>query len=486
MNRIARAWKGLASEQDGMALPTALLATVAAMALGGAAVLSTVGVQQGSHRDSGSKSAIGAADAGANVALLRLKRDSAELGEASCLSGATPEGNGWCSPVGGEVGEAEYEYRMSEAGAGCGEYAYCVVATGTAGGVTRRVLVSFDEASETPGGGSGSGSGEESGVDSENENSEGLIGVDEIEIDNEADARVSIGTNGNVHVYNNGNVCGNVRHGVGKTATFENNGTQCDGYEVTEGDVSVPSVASFMPSNIATSNSNYRLVKCTGTNTPTGCQSDTYTRKWSSTVPWDPSTREISAWNNQSLTLGGGDYFVCRLELSNNSHLIMAAGAQVRIFFDTPESCGISEGENQIFVANNANITSTGYGSTPDNYEMPGLFLTGSTTISTQVEWKNNSGTNEFVLYAPNTDVVLQNNTEFVGMIVGKTVHLVNNAIVRQDSGFQVPPTLNPWSNQTTEGEPDESEPPPGPPTYTAQYYVECSGPASPSPDSGC
>ena len=42
-----------------MALPVALFATVASLALGGAAVMSSVDVQQGSHRDNSSKSAIG-------------------------------------------------------------------------------------------------------------------------------------------------------------------------------------------------------------------------------------------------------------------------------------------------------------------------------------------------------------------------------------------------------------------------------------------
>ena len=57
-----------------MALPVALFAMIASMALASAAVLATVDVQQGSHRDHSSKSAIAAADAGANVALLRLDR----------------------------------------------------------------------------------------------------------------------------------------------------------------------------------------------------------------------------------------------------------------------------------------------------------------------------------------------------------------------------------------------------------------------------
>jgi hypothetical protein len=222
-----------------------------------------------------------------------------------------------------------------------------------------------------------------------------------------------------------------------------------------------------MPTDIATNNSNYRLVKCTSTNNPAGCQSDTYTKRWTSTVPWNASTRTISTSNNASLTLGGGDYFVCRLLISNNAHLIMADGAQVRVFFDTPENCGLSAGAKQIDVSNNADITSTGYQPSLGRFDVPGFYLMGSPTIPTTVEWSNNSGTNEFVLYAPNTDIELSNNATYVGVIAGKTVHLSNNAVVKQDAGF-VPPQIG------------------GATLYQRQSYVECTGASASPPDAGC
>lgn len=446
-----------------MALPTALFGMVAALGLAGAAVISTVDVQRGTHRDSGSKSAIAAADAGANVALLRLKRDAAELEENPCLDGATLEEDGWCPAVSGEVGAGEYSYRVSQAGVACGAYDLCIVSTGHAGGVTRRVEVTFTESS-----GSSSGEGEGEG------GPEGLIGDGDIDIENNADVRVSVGTNGSVFVHNNGNVCGNIRHGIGEEAHFDTNGTQCSGYQITEEEVALPPVSSFMPADIATNNSNYRLYQCVSENNPEGCEEDTYSGKWKSYIPYDPETRTISTFNNSTLTLGGGDYFVCKLELSNNSHLIMADEAQVRIFFDTPENCGYSDGVKQIYVSNNANITSTGYQPDEGKFELPGLYVQGSTSIETEVEWKNNSGTNEFVLYAPNSHIELKNNAVYVGTIAGNTIHVSDNAIVKNDDGYELPPNLDPWQ---TSG---------GPPVFAAQYYVECSGEPTPSPDAGC
>ena len=84
-----------------MALPTALFAMIASMALASAAVVASVDVQQGTTRDHGSKEAIAAADAGANVALLRLNRFQSKLSAATpCVGPArrNPALLGWLVP----------------------------------------------------------------------------------------------------------------------------------------------------------------------------------------------------------------------------------------------------------------------------------------------------------------------------------------------------------------------------------------------------
>lgn len=449
--------------ERGIALPTAMFATVASLALGGAAVMSSVNVQQGSGRDSDAKSAIAAADAGANVALLRLNRYAGALGISSpCLtvSGGSlalsaAAADGWCPAIAGTVGDSSYAYRATPITAST----MTVVSTGTSGEVSRRIAVTYKTTTV------GSALSKE-----------GLIGVDDVEIDNNGDARVGVGTNGNILVHNNGNICGSARHGVGKKAEFEINATQCQGYQVTEGNVSLPPVSSFMPADIATNNSNYRLVTCTKTSpskTPAGCQEDSYTGKWKSTEPWDPSTRTIYASNNTTLTLSGGDYWVCRLYVKNNSHLVMKEGAQVRLFFDTPENCGIKAGEKQIDVNNNATITSTGYQPEIGKYDLPGFYLMGSETIPTTVEFSNNSNNNaeegaanEFLLYAPNSDILIKNNATYTGVFAGKTVHL-EKAIVKQDPGFK-PPEIG------------------GATIFERQSYVECTGAEAAPPNASC
>lgn len=458
--------RDLRRSERGMALPTAIFAMVASMGFAGAAVMSSVNAQQGSHRDSDSKSAIAAADAGANVALLRLNRyASAFSGTSPCLavnngtlslSGIQPDG--WCPPIEGTVGDSSYVYRSTPA---AGAETMSVVATGTSDAVSRRIAVTYDT---TP---PGSALGKE-----------GMIGEEDLQIDNNGDARVSVGSNGQVHVENNGNVCGNIRTGIGQgEPDMDDQATQCQGYQQTEGNVSLPPVSSFMPTDLDepdNNNSNYRLVTCTKlTSTirqPEGCQLDTYTGKWKSTEPFNSglSIRAIYVANNSTLTLGGGDYFICKLTVKNNGSLVMAEGAQVRIFFDTPENCGLDPGDKQIDINNNADVIATGYQPEIGKFDLPGFYVMGSESYSTTIEISPNSGSFEMVLYAPNSHILIKNNAIVTGVVAGRTVHL-ENSIMRQDDGFN-PPEIG------------------GATIYERQSYVECTGvpAAGEAPNASC
>lgn len=450
--------RNLAAGEQGFALPTALFATIASLGLASAAVIASVDVQQGTHRDSSSKNAIAAADAGASVALLRLNRYASAFTAATpCL--AAPSGTlvlsaagsgGWCPQISGTVGEAAYSYWVGPAAV---DTTRTVVATGTAGNVTRRIAISFKTTT----------------VGSIFDKA-GVIGQDKITLTNNSDIRVGVGTNGDVSLSNSANICGNIRHGVGKKVSFENSSGQCSGYGESEGNQTLPEVSTFMPTDIATNNYNFRLAWCTKltpVKTPAGCEEDTYTDKRSSTVPWDPATRTISTEHNETLTMGGGDYWICRLVLGNNSHLIMKSGAKVRLFFDTPEHCGIKAGGTQVEISNHADITATGYQPTIGNYEVPGLYLMGSTTIPTVANWSNNTETSELIFYAPHTDISIDNNATYVGVLAGKTVTIGNHAVVKQDPGFKGPQVG-------------------GATIYQRQSYVECTGATASPPNAYC
>lgn len=452
--RLRRRMRLLIRSEHGMALPTALFATIASMGLAGAAVMSSVDMQRGTKRDSDSKSAIAAADAGAGVALLRLNRYANALTPANpCLgmSGSTlvvtgAAADGWCPEVKGTVGGSTYAYRSTPLSGST----TTVVATGSDGSVSRRIEISFK--TTTVG-----------SVFS----SAGVIGEDWVTFDNSSETGpgVGVGTNGDVKLENSSVICGDIREGVGKGPPFfKNSSSQCNGYAQTEGNVVLPAVSTFIPTDIATKNSNARLVKCTSPNVPIECGQDIYSP--SDKSPWNATKREIVVGNSSILTLSGGDYFICRLALVNSSELIISSKAQVRIFFDAPEKCpGVST--TQLEIGNSSTVKATGYEPKKGLFNMPGFYFLGSKTIPTYVDFVNSSSGNEMVIYGPDTNVVFKNSGSFEGAVAGKTVHLVNSTRIRQEKGF-TPPAIG------------------GATIYQRQSYVECVGPVGSPPDANC
>ena len=476
-----------------MALPVAMFAMVSSMALAGAAVVATVDAQQGAGRDNASKAAIAAADAGANVARERQARYGYILNEHNPCLGIGSEvgtdtygkltpveaeevgGQSWCPEITGTVGEHSYAYRVSPVGLPCGDYELCVVAEGTADSLTRRIEVTyerstliknsdekeiFERAREL----------EETRIkfiqaqrrddwDAANElqeqlrteleelqaqiNAEGFIGREGIVLSGNADIRVGVGTNGNLETSGNATICGDIRVGVGKTWTKSANSKQCSGYEVREGNVQLPPVSSFLPADIATNNSNARITPCTSTNVPVNCQKDSYTGNWKSKPPFDPDTRAITVNANDTLTVGGGDYWICSITLNGNSQLIMADGARVRFFFDKPENCGYNG--NQISLSGNNRIAATGYQPSAGRFEVPGFFLLGSPTVASQINLSGNfSTTNEMAVYGPDTYINISGNATYKGVMVGRRIAMSGNGTVEQDAGFELPAELNP------------------------------------------
>jgi hypothetical protein len=487
---LKRRMSAVVRSERGIALPVTLFAMVAGMSLAGAAVMATINVQEGAHRDNSSKGSIAAADAGASVAKARQNRYGFILNEKNpCLrvgpggtlekSGAeTVAGQLWCPAVSGTVGNASYVYRVSPVGLKCGEYELCVVSTGTAGEVSRRIEVAFDR--------SGAFTSEHENISWQEEfkeieiglekeltkareeqnlqkiseiqeqleklreqeaaraHLEGFVGREGITLSGNADIRVGVGTNGNLETSGNAAICGDIRYGVGKGWIRNGNAHQCSGYGVTQGNVELPSVSSFIPVNIATSNSDYRLVTCTKTGVPSGCQSDTLTGdKWGKNYPFNSTTRELNLSANATLTVGGGDYWVCSIQFSGNSELIVAKGAKVRFFFDTPEHCGGNG--NQLQFSGNNRIAATGYQPSAGQFELPGFYFLGSPTGASQINLSGNASvTNELIIYGPDTYINISGNATWKGIIAGKRIAMSGNGHVEQDAGFQVPPELNP------------------------------------------
>jgi len=427
-----------------MALPTALFAMIASMALASVAVLSSVDVQQGTARDHDSKEAIAAADAGASIALLRLNRFQGNLSATAPCVGPAGEAQaasaGWCPETTSEsVGGASFTYRVS---AYDGTGIYSVVATGTSDTVSRRVevgLVSY--------------SGKNVFAD------EKLIGRDDIDVVGTPDIRTDIGTNGSIEGKGTPTLCGNIRVGIGRGEGAP--AADCDG-EISEGEKNLPEVTP--PEDIATNNSNCRLaVTCVlATDVDTYATSNGKKEKRTSTNPWDATHRTINVAQNAKLSMGGRDYFVCGISV-NNGELIMLAGAEVRIFVDTPENCGLSPGATQVEITGNANIVSTGYNPSQGTFEVPGIYVLGESTIKLE----GNSGTNELMLYAPHSPIEFGGSATWKGMMAGSSITMHGTPRIESDPNIKEPDITLATLLQRTR-------------------YVECTGVAVSPPDASC
>jgi hypothetical protein len=429
--------RDLRRDQQGIAVPTALMALIASFALASVAVMSTVNVQQGTKRDHDSKEAIAAADAGANIALLRLNRFLPSLSSTPCVgpSGeAQPVAGGWCPSTASEqVGGATYSYRISAfTDSGTIE----IVSVGTSGSVARRVNVSLQTASPKS-------------IFAK----ERLIGQDEIEIvGTKTRIETDIGTNGNIIVGGSPVICGHDRVGPGKSGP-----TPSCGKQKTEGIQNLPPIS--VPSDIQTNNQNCRLERT--------CASpldvDTYSKKITSKNPWDAAApRKVDVASNEQLTMGGTIYWVCQLEVQGT--LYMPALTSVQIYVEKPENCGLKPGDPQVIIGAKAMVESSSYNPSQGLYEVPSIYLLGAGDVKME---GSPESSNEIMIYAPFSNITMGGNAQWTGMIAGKTIKIHGNPWIKSDPNLKLP-------------EADVAS------LFERTRFVECTGATASPPNADC
>jgi hypothetical protein len=443
-DRFALPIRELRGSERGIAVPTALMALIASFALASVAVMSTVDVQQGTHRDHDSKEAIAAADAGANIALLRLNRFLPYLStEHPCVGPngeyQTPSG-GWCPSGATErVGAATYSYMVSEYGA---NQEVTVVAVGTSGTVSRRVSVALKTYS-----------GKNVFAN------EKVVGQGNITLEGNPRIETDIGTNGSIKGENgNATICGNDRHGTGEEAPTPS----CEG-ETSEGNQNLPAITP--PANLATENDDCRVAEtCTGAKAG---QVDPYSAKVTSTNPWAPAATGASAGainvaSQKTLTLGGSVYFVCELNIQGK--LYIPAGAHPQIYVDTPEHCKLKSGARQVYLGAGAVIESDSYNPSQGKYEIPEIYVLGNGEVVLVGTPKT---TNEVMIYAPESHIDLGGNATWNGMLAGDTIKIHGNPVIVSDPNVK-PPEITLAGN------------------FERTRYVECTGSTGSPPDANC
>lgn len=451
--------------EAGFALPTTMLMLIAAFSVVSVGVASTVSVQRGTFRDQSTKSAVQLAQTGVNEALLHLNRiKPSPTNACSPVSSSGPGAGGWCpavtttDPAGGAY---TYQVRVCDALGSCppadGKLGYSmeVVGTGTAGAATRRVYLRAHSAQ-----------GQQMFADYQ------VKAADDITLDSNAQIHTGTATNGNMTLSSNAKQCGQASVGVGKQFTLISNAGYFSDPSCTQPYSTVNQQPLVLPpvnqGDVVTNNDNGRFFTqdVISGNKSKACWNG---KNGNGQNDSSCSARHLDIQSNTSVTLGGSKYSFCKLTMSSNTSLLVASGHTVSIYFDSPEACGYSAGVVQLDMASNTRITTND--GQPAQVQ---LLFVGSTSRQTKILLSSNTDINascvqNFVVYAPLTDVEMNSNSTYCGALAAKKLHLDSNADIRTDAlsqGFTIPPTAA---------------------HYTFDRFVECTATTTASsPIAGC
>jgi hypothetical protein len=472
----------------GMAVPSVLVLIGIGLAFAAAGAVAATTALRGSSRDHDSKAALAAADAGVNIALFRQNQVATSDSLFCVVESITqvlvaqgPLGNGWCAQQSGQVGNATYAYRTKVDPAVTVSVngqpvtvtrRISVISTGTANGVTRRVK----QTAIAPTGEALFGNA-------------GTMGVDGVTIGGSADVSLQsganlggVGTNGDILVESSGLLCGSAMYGYGHGIQFEGSGSQCPAFQNSEAQFNlgapVPPCSSLAVNDPqqATCDENSRIVNANtlGNDTLSPASALTNVNRFE----FNASTRILALKSNTTLTVGGGTYRLCSLSMSGNSSLVIASQASTRIYILAPDDplCGIDDGEpgdlgpagdgavTQVAMTGNTTIASTSNDPTD-----AAILMVGSENVPTTASLTGNARQNEFVLYAPRTDIVATGNSTYVGAMAGKTLSLSGSVHV------EIPGTATDFDAEVLT-------------RYERERFVECSAtvPTGGLPDANC
>lgn len=370
-------------------------------------------------RDSNTKAALEAAEAGLQVAAFRLTRRAPP--DAECITGTevataetSGENAGYCAgPSGEPLGNgATYQYWTSKAlasgekcaGATVGTPEVperCITAegkvTGLNAGTRLQTLVSAVPLFPV----------------------NGIFGEKEVIINNNVKAKTGVGTDGNLEVKNGAEVESvtlgpeGTLTGGGGVGTVTHDPSPMKLTSVPFGKTAEMAVNGNCETEVG-KNCDLRIVN--GLKSPVVAPSDE-----SSGIEFNQATRELSV-KKGSITLGGGVYNFCDFTTQTNAEIKLLSGVKTEIYIDDAEDpaskCPALSGK---FLMNN---NSTFVTPTKDA-TMLKIYVYGSE--GGNVEFSNNL-TFYGEVYAPHSTIWVKNNAEIVGAFAGQVVDVKNNA----------------------------------------------------------
>jgi hypothetical protein len=447
-NRIA--------QEHGIALPVTVSVLFLVAGLATVTARAAITSDHQSLRDRNVKQAFQAANAGLEAVMYRtnlMQPGSQQCADKNPSNGAlqvtSVQADGWCAAQTEDLGSGEsYTVRVSAASPlhvnGQSLVRRTIASTGAANGVRRRVMLRANAATGEP------------------VFPQGYAGVslDGLNLPNSVRVDGGVGSNGDIYLRNSAHVCGSVTPGPGRSLEIRNNATVCAGSSTTPAQESF-NLQPVDQGDAATNNDNARIgspPQPTDLDPCTDCES----------IDWDPSTRMLRLRNNATLTLGGGVYSFCGIELENTAQLKIAVrplGTGIRIFVDSPEHCA-GAGTGSVTVRNSATILNLN--SDPTTFQ---LYLVGSSAIATHVAFDGIEFAGDLVMavYAPYSTIRIKGLTHLSGAIASKAIDLQNSAWITYHERIADITTGNPLR------------------LYRPEHFVECTaGPTGAAPDSGC
>ena len=445
-------------DERGIALPVALAVLFVVAGLATVAVRAAITVDHQTLRDRNAKAAIQAAVSGIQEAVYQTNLMQPQPSQC-VIKDSTGQltvggvgGSGWCAATTEDLGNGASYTEQVSSGTTITVNSVTVVqrkvaSTGTANGVVRRALYTINAATGAqlfP-----------TGYAALTQNS--------ISMKNNAKITGGLASNGNITLKNNSNVCGNITAGPGKTYSHGQNTTVCGGYSTTN--ATQPFAIQPVDLSAATPNDNVRI---TNAISGSGSNKDSCSNTCNK-ISWNSTTRVLTINSGGVLTLSGNTYFLCRIQVNGNGTFqINARTTPMKMYIDTPEHCGSTSGMGSVSFASTSTFSNPN--SDPTMFQ---LYVAGSPTIATSIDLSGNDNNGAaalvMVVYGPNSSLTYQNNMNFTGAIVAKSLDIKNNAVITYDSRV-----TGISSGSSTR-------------FYQGYDYKECTGaPTGSTPDTGC
>jgi len=421
--------------EEGAAMAVAMIVLFVVSLLSAAAVAVATQTNGSTRRDAFKKSSLEAAEAGLQIATYRLNMlrpdDQHCVGDAV----ASPDTTGTCASSTYSLGNgASYQYyttpMLGSSGSCVGLSVTsstnlsqrCITAVGTASGVTSRSQIRTAAFDAIPlfqyGGITGV-----NGITDGNQNTT----INGMEV-----------TNKTINNLGGGTITGGVALGPGASYLGPTVAQQRLPSPVVLGPVdpgtsnqtSLTNCPARQTAGYLFCNDNYRIGPCTSS-TPQPPNTDPC-----SGFTYAAATRSLisTATNgSSSLTLTGGIYNFCEIDLNNNATVVIPSGVHVEIFVDSPDdpNSGCLPGSGTFNIKNN--VTWVNYNTDPTALQ---VYVYGWSNGLNTINFKNN-GLFEGVLYAPQSKINLSHNStksDLIGAVSGSTVSVPNNFSFTWDS----------------------------------------------------